>query len=85
VRALASERSWNDWEDRYDDAYYRPLKTLFERLLAAGDVSRMRSRWSCRAASLRSVAAATGPRQNFRATGLLRDWWMCLANRVAPG
>src|SRR5262249_37293584 len=36
LRSLASDRYWNDWEDRYDDADYAHLKSLFERLLAAG-------------------------------------------------
>jgi uncharacterized Zn finger protein len=36
VRSLASDRYWNDWEDRFDDADYSHLRKLFERLLAAG-------------------------------------------------
>ncbi len=35
LRKLASEKHWNDWEDRYDDFDYRHLRSLFERLLAA--------------------------------------------------
>ena len=38
LRSLASKKYWNDWEDRYEAADYQHLRSLFERLLAAGQV-----------------------------------------------